>query len=272
MTPPTPTPLGLITGAAREGFIAPGAEDFYWQPIWHLQLFGLDISINRTVLLTFLGTAIVLGLFLIAFRKPKLVPRGIQNLMEAGVDFVRDQIILPVMGRDGLVYLPYFTTLFFFIFMLNAFEVIPGANFPPTSRFGIPLVLALISFVLFAYTGVKEQGVGHYVKGVLFPPGVPLPLYIILTPVELVSTFVVRPFSLAVRLMANMVAGHLLLTVLFLGTAYLLGGGVTIPFGILSGLVSVVMVGFEIFVAALQAFIFVMLTAVYIAGSKEAAH
>lgn len=267
MTPPTPTLLG-----AREGFHAPGAEAFYWPPVWELHLFGIDLSINRTILITFLGTAIVLSLFVAAFAKPKLVPRGIQNVMEAGVDFVKDQIILPVMGREGLVYLPYFTTLFFFIFMLNAFEVVPGINFPPTSRFGIPLVLALISFALFMQVGIKSQGFGHYIKGVLFPPGVPLPLYIILTPVELISTFVVRPFSLAVRLMANMVAGHLLLTVLFLGTAYLLEGGVTIPFGILSALVSVVMVGFEIFVAALQAFIFVMLTAVYIAGSKEAAH
>ena len=267
MTPPTPTLL-----AAREGFHAPGAEAFYWPSVIDIELFGVDLSINRTILIVFLGTFIVFTLFAIGFAKPKLVPRGLQNLLEAGVDFVREQIIMPVMGRDGLVYLPYFTTLFFFIFMLNAFEVVPGVNFPPTSRFGIPLMLALISFVMFLYVGVKHQGAGHYVKGVLFPPGVPWPLYVILTPVELISTFVVRPFSLAVRLMANMIAGHLLLTVLFLGTAYLLEGGVTAPLGVLTALVSVVMVGFEIFVAALQAFIFVMLTAVYIAGSKEAAH
>lgn len=265
MTPP-------ILLAAREGFHVPGTEAFYWPAVVDIHLFGVDLSLNRTVLTLFLGTLILSTLFLVAFRKPKLVPRGIQNVMEAGVLFVRDQIVVPAMGKSGLPYLPYLAALFFFIFGMNLFEVIPGVNFPPTSRFGIPLVLAVLSYVLFIHAGVKEQGAGHYFKGQLFPAGVPWPMYVLLTPIEVVSTFVVRPLSLAIRLMANMIAGHLLLTVFFLGTAYLYGRPLTFGFGIISMFMSAVLVGFEIFVAGLQAFIFTMLTAVYIQTSREAHH
>lgn len=261
-----------ISLAAREGFESPGAEAFYWQPVWHLELFGVDLSINRTILTVFVGTLILAAAFLIAFRRPSIRPRGLQNVMEFIISFVRDQIVMPAMGPKGVPYLPYLVTLFSFILVMNLFEVVPGVNFPPTSRFGIPLVLALISYVLFVHAGIRSQGAGHYFKDSLFPPGVPAPLYVLLTPIELVSTFVVRPLTLAIRLMANMIAGHLLLTVLFLGTAYLYGSPQTFGFGIIAMLAGAIMVGFEIFVAGLQAFIFTMLTAVYIAGSLEPAH
>lgn len=121
---------------------------------------------------------------------------------------------------------------------------------------------------MFIYVGIKHQGAGSYVKGVLFPPGVPLPPLCDPHPAGFISTFVVRPFSLAVRLMANMVAGQICFSPSSLSTAYLLDRPLTIGFGVLSAAISVVMVGFEIFVAALQAFIFVMLTVVYISGSS----
>lgn len=257
--------------AAREGFEAPGTESFYGRPVVEMHLLGVDVSINKAVLLVLIATAILLGLFTIAFSKPKLVPRGIQNLMEMGVDFVRNQIVLPAMGPKGLVFLPYLTTVFFFIFACNLCEVIPGVSFPPTSRFGLTLVLAIMSSLLFVGVGVKSQGLGYF-KNAIVPPGVPAPVLILLIPIELVSTFVVRPATLAIRLMANMIAGHLLLAVFFLGTAYLYGRPLTFGFGVISMFASVGLVGFEIFVAGLQAFIFAMLTAVYIAGSLEPAH
>jgi F-type H+-transporting ATPase subunit a len=265
MTPPT-----LL--AARAGFEAPGAEDFYWQPIWELHLFGVDLSINRTVLIIFLATALVVGLFLVAFRKPKLVPRGIQNVMESGVEFVREQVIVAAMGPSGMRYLPYLTALFFFVFACSVFEVVPLVNFPATSRFSIPLFLAMFSWVLFIVAGVRANGAGKYLKNTLFPPGIPWYILFLLTPIELFSTFIVRPATLAIRLTANMIAGHLMLTVLFLGTHYLLTRQLTFGFGLLSLGASSALVGFEIFVAGLQAFIFTMLTAVYIAGSVESDH
>lgn len=265
MTPPT-----LL--AAREGFVAPGVGSFYWPSIIELRLFGVDVSINRTALIVFLGTTLLIAFFVLGSRKAALVPRGLQNAMEYGIDFVRNQIVLPVMGQKGLAYLPYLTTLFFFIFALNLFEVIPGINFPPTSRIAIPLFLAFITYLMFIYAGVKAQGFGHYFREIMFPPGVPIPVLLILTPIEFFSTLIVRPLSLAIRLVANMIAGHLMLGVFFLGTAYLLDRQLTIGFGVLSLGMSVALVGFEIFVAGLQAFIFTILTAVYIAGSLEPAH
>jgi len=265
MTPPT-----LL--AAREGFEAPGAEAFYWQPWIELHVAGVDISINRTILTMIIMITLVGLLFVLGARKGRLVPTGAQNVVEYGVEFVRNQILLPVMGPKGLGYLPYLVTLFFFIFSLNLLEVIPGVNFPPTSRIAIPGFLAIITYILFVQAGMKHQGVGGYLKEVLFPPGVPWYMMILLTPIEFVSTLVVRPASLAIRLVANMIAGHLMLTVFFLGTAYLLDRDLTIGFGILAMLMSSALVGFEIFVAGLQAFIFTILTAVYIAGSLEPAH
>lgn len=266
MTPPS------LLAAAREGFHAPGAESFYWPPVIELSLFGLDVSINRTILTIFLGTLIASLIFLLGSRKGAMVPRGTQNLVESVVDFIRNQIVLPVMGPRGLSYLPYLTTLFVFIFAMNIFEVVPGIHFPPTSRIAIPLFLAVITYVLFVRAGMKTSGSLGYFKEVLFPPGVPKFMLIILVPIEFVSTLIVRPASLAIRLFANMMAGHLMLTVFFLGTAYLYGRPLTFGWGVLAMFTSAGLIGFEIFVALLQAFIFTILTAVYIAGSLEPAH
>jgi F-type H+-transporting ATPase subunit a len=258
--------------AAREGFHVPGAESFYGRPIWKLSIFGIDASINRTVVLMFGAVVVTALLFIFGFRKPKLVPKGLQNVMEYGVDFIRQQIVMPAMGPKGLPFLPYLSTLFFFIFFCNVVEVIPGLQFPANSRIALPLALAIMTWLIFIAVGIRSQGLGHYLKGSLVPPGVPGPILIILVPVEFLSTFIIRPLTLTIRLTANMIAGHLLLTVFFLGTAYLVDLPKTAAFGVASAVISVGFVGFEIFVAGLQAFIFTILTAVYIAGSMEAAH
>lgn len=257
--------------AAREGFEVPGAESFYNRALIHLSFFGLfDISINRTIVLLFGVTALTAILFLAAFARPKLVPTGLQNVMEFGVDFVRTQIIRPVMGNEGLPYLPYLTVLFFFIFFCNITGAIPGVNFPITSRLAIPLVLAIGTWFLFVVAGIRAQGLGHYLKSSVMPPGVPPLLYVILIPLEFFSTFILRPITLTIRLTANMIAGHMMLTVFFLGTAYLFGRQLTWGFGLGSALVGTAFVGFEMFVAGLQAFVFTILTAVYIKSSTEA--
>jgi F-type H+-transporting ATPase subunit a len=263
------TPMIL---AAREGFHVPGAESFYNRPLVHLSIFGVDASINRTVILLFVATALVGGLFLAAFRKPRLVPSGLQNVMEYGVDFVRNQVVLPTMGQQGMSYLPYLSVLFFFIFFCNIFGAIPGINFPITSRIAIPLVLAVGTWLIFIAAGIRAQGFGHYFKNSVMPPGVPPVLYIILIPIEFLSTFILRPATLTIRLTANMIAGHLLLVVFFLGTTYLFGRGLTFGFGFGSLIAGTMFIGFEMFVAGLQAFVFTILTAVYIKSSVEAAH
>ncbi len=228
--------------------------------------------VNRVGIYIFATAIIVVGLFLAAFSKPKLVPRGLQNALEAVVEFVRNGIALEVIGTEGLPWVPFLTTMFMFIFVGNIFEVIPGIQFPVNSRTAIPAFLAGLVWILFNVAGVRAQGLGPYLKSNLFPPGVPKALYILVTPIELVSTFILRPFTLTVRLAANMIAGHLILTIFFLGTAYLLAKPATIPFAVPAFLLSVLLLGFEILVSVLQAYIFTILTAVYISGAVHPEH
>ena len=259
--------------AQREGFHAPGIEIFEWPDIVHLEVGGVDLSINRVVLQMFLVGLLVWGLFFFAFRRPRLVPSGLQNVMETFVDFIRNQIVLEVIGRDGLRYMPYLTTLFVFVLFGNLLGVIPPILFPLNGRAALPAIMAICSLLLFIAVGISQQGFGHYFKNALFPPGIPWPIYVLLTPIEFISTFVVRPVTLAIRLLANMIAGHLILSVFFVATGYMLTSmNISMLFGVGSLIFSVALIAFELFVAGLQAYVFTILSAVYIAGALEPEH
>jgi F-type H+-transporting ATPase subunit a len=165
---------------------------------------------------------------------------------------------------------PLLVTVFFFVFVCNVFEVIPGIQMPVNARMAIPAFLAIIVWVLFNFIGIKSQGFFGYFKSMLFPPGVPKFLLPLVALIELVSTVFVRPFSLAVRLFANMLAGHLLLVSFAVLTQALFAAtivGFVVPFALL-----VALTGFEVLVAGLQSFIFVILTAVYIGGAMHPEH
>jgi F-type H+-transporting ATPase subunit a len=231
-----------------------------------------EYCVNRVSLLMILAALIVVALFVAALRKPKLVPRGLQNIIESVVEFVRKGIVLEVMGPEGLPFLPFLTSMFSFLVIANIFGITPFLNFPATSRIAIPLFLAVLVWVIFNVVGIVKQGTGAYFKSVLFPPGVPKAMYILVTPIELVSVFIIRPFSLAVRLFGNMFAGHLILTIFALGTVYLMLKPATIAFAPFSFGLMVGLTAFEILVAALQAYIFTILTAVYIAGAMHPEH
>ncbi len=259
-----------ILAATRPGFKPPGIDDFEWPCVW--KVFGTNACINKVVILYFVAAAAVFLLFFLAFRRPQMVPRGLQNFMEVAVDFVRDQIIIEVIGPAGLRFLPYLSTLFVFVFMANVLGIIPFIQFPATGRMAIPAALAILTWALFIVVGIRTQGLGHYFRNTLFPPGVPAPIYLLITPIEFVSVFLVRPLTLSIRLLANMIAGHLLLAIFFAGAAYLLVQATTAVFGVLSFLLGLALTGFELFVALLQAYIFTILTAVYLAGSLEPAH
>lgn len=229
-------------------------------------------ALNKVGLIYLIAAALTLMLFLIGGSRKQLVPHGIQNVAEVGIDFVREQIIMQTMGTDGLVFLPYLTALFFFIFFSNITEIIPGVQFPANARFGVPLTLALLTWLIYNVVGVIKQGPLHYLKNSTIPPGVPkliLPLVVL---IEIVSTFVVRPFSLMVRLFANMLAGHLILVTFAALTAGLWAFKITFVIAPFSFLLLVAMTGFEILVSFLQAFIFTILTAVYIGSSLHPDH
>src|SRR5918999_3619057 len=144
--------------AQREGFHAPGIEIFEWPDIVHLEVAGVDLSINRVVLQMFLIALLTWGLFFFAFRSPKLVPSGLQNVMESIVDFIRGQIVLEVIGREGLRFLPYLVTLFVFVFLGNLGGIIPPILFPLNGRMALPAVMAICSLLLFISVGVAPPG------------------------------------------------------------------------------------------------------------------
>lgn len=232
---------------------------------------GQWYEFNKIALISIISFVVPALLFFLAGRNAKLVPSGFQNLMETGVDFVEKQIIEPAIGRDGMRYLPMLISMMFFIWVGNLFEILPTANMPSNARMANPLILALVALVMFVGVGLKHHGLG-YLKEVLFPPGVPKALYILVTPIELLSTFLIRPFSLAVRLFANLLAGHILLVTFavltiatFSLTPLLAVSALTFPLLIAFFL-------FEFMVAFLQAFIFALLTAVYIGSSLHPAH
>ncbi|MGZ4714215.1 MAG: F0F1 ATP synthase subunit A [Acidimicrobiia bacterium] len=226
-------------------------------------------AINKTSLLILVSSALILILFIGGSRKMKLVPGGLQNVVEMTYQFVDNGITRDVIGNDATRFTPFLGSLFLFVLFLNIWEVIPGIQFPPTSRFAIPLFLALMVYVMYWYLGFRHNGI-KYLTGHLFPAGVPKALYLLVTPIEFVQIAVVRPFSLAVRLLANMMAGHILLTALALLTAYSLTNAPIIAIG--PFLLNVGVTAFELLVGFLQAYIFTLLTAVYIADSLHPEH
>lgn len=228
---------------------------------------GTFYMFNKIALINVLAVLIPLTLFLLS--KKQLVPSGLQNITEGIVGFVDNQIIDATLGPSGRKYLPFLLSLFLFIFLGNIFEIIPTFQMPANARIANPLVLALIVWAVYISVGIKHNGI-NYFKASLFPSGVPWYMYIIVAPIEFISTFILRPFSLTIRLFANMLAGHILLVTfgvlsIALAEAFFLAS--ILPFSVL-----VLLTGFEGMVAFLQAFIFTLLTAVYIDSSIHVEH
>jgi F-type H+-transporting ATPase subunit a len=234
-------------------------------------------GINKVVIISILSAVIGTVLFLVAASKDaRKAPKGSRNLAEIIVEFIEKNIIMETMGKSGMGWTPFLLTMFIFIYLCNLPGIIPFIQMPATARMGVPAFMALLVWVVFNATGIKHQGLFGYFKNVLFPPGVPKALYVLVTPIELISTLVVRPFSLAVRLFANMLAGHLLLVIFALLTQALIQAETQrfflIPIGILPFGLLIFLTAFEILVAFLQAYIFTVLTAVYIGGAAHPEH
>ena len=230
---------------------------------------------NKIAMVAIMAVVISTVIFLLATRRPTTeAPRGTRNFAEVIVEFIENGVVMQTMGREGLPWTPFLLTMFLFIYLCNVPGIIPFFQMPATARMAVPMFLALLVWVVFNATGVKHQGPVGYMKSVLFPPGVPKALYILVTPIEIISTFLVRPFSLAVRLYANMLAGHILLVTFALLSEALFQAKdrILIPVGILPFIMLVFLTSFEVLVAFLQAYIFAMLTAVYIGGAAHPEH
>ncbi len=234
-----------------------------------------NFDFTRTILLMFLAAIIVVALLYFGLRKQRLVPSRFEVMIESLVEFVRDGIAKDIIGPEGTKYVPYLLALFLFILVGNLFEVTPLINFPITSRMAIPAFLALLTYAIFVVVGFTKNGF-KYLFDTIWPSHVPIGLRWLVGVIELVSIFALRPITLAVRLFANMVAGHLMLTVLLGSGVIFIGSvgeiGVRAVIGIPWFAFGVAIFVFEIVVAILQAYIFTLLSAVYIQSSVHFEH
>jgi len=265
--------LPFAASAARDGgFQAPSIADFFPPAV----LFeGTLFELNRLQLVRIVAALVLVAVFALAARRAKLVPGRFQGVIELILDFVRVNVAEEILGKvKARKYVPLLTTIFCAILFFNLTSVIPLFNIAGTSLIGLPLVLAAWVFVMYLGAGIKAHGLGGFLKNNLFPPGVPSFMYVLLTPIEFLTVFVLRPATLAIRLMANMVAGHLMLVLTFSATQYFLfeAAPAMKAFGALTFVSGFALTLFEVFVAALQAYIFVVLTAVYLSLSIEEEH
>jgi F-type H+-transporting ATPase subunit a len=211
-------------------------------------------------------------LIFILGNKKQMVPTGAQNLAEMSVEFVEEQIVLPTIGTKGLKYTPLLLSLFFFIFFCNIFEIIPVIQMPATARIALPMFLALLAYVVYHGSGFKEHGPLGYFKAALVPPGVPLPLLFLVVPIEFISKFLVQPFSHTVRLFANLLAGHILLVTFAVLSSALVTAKWYAIFLPLPVVAVIFFTAFELLVSFLQAYVFALLTGVYIGAAISHDH
>jgi F-type H+-transporting ATPase subunit a len=255
---------GQTSVLAADTPFPPTVEDFYLPSIapWG----GDSPWFTKITLMLWLTVAIVILFFLIANRKPQLVPTKRQWIAESIYGFVRNNIAVEMLGKDGVRFAPYLATLFCYIFVMNMWGIIPFFQLSPNSHIAFPAVLAVLSYVIFIYLGFKKHGPGYLKHSLILPA--PWFIQPILIPIEFFSTFVVRPFSLAVRLFANMFAGHMLLLVFTLGGfAMINANGLLAPISVLSWVMTIALTFLDFAVIALQAYVFTVLTATYFQGS-----
>ena len=255
----------LIATASTDdgGFDPPSIWEFFPDAV----LFeGTWFALTRINLIQILASVVLIVVFLIGTRRMKIVPGRFQSVVEMGLDFVRVNIAHDLLGRkDGDRFLPILTTFFFLILFMNITGIIPLLNIAGTSVIAMPLLLAIVAYVTFIYAGIRKSP-GNFFKNSLMPSGVPWPLYIIIIPLEFLSTFIIRPVTLTLRLLMNMIVGHLMLILFFSATQFFIFslGGFWSLFGVGTLAFGFAFTLFEILVAFLQAYVFTILTAVYI--------
>jgi F-type H+-transporting ATPase subunit a len=249
------------------GFPAPTLDNFNFAPIFSIGGFHF----TKPMLLAFISSGVVCVFFYYAFRRPKLVPRGTQNVGEVGYLFVRDQIARPMIGKNADRFVPFLVSLFFFIWVMNLMAIIPIAEFPATSKIAFPVSLVAMVYITYWYVAIRQQGFFGFMKNVI-PTGVPVLVLGLLIPVEWLRVLIVQPFTLAVRLFANNFAGHMLLLTFTAATWYLASASFGLVFAAGSAVMVAVLTAFEMLIQALQAYIFTILTAQYIGESYSAGH
>ena len=246
-----------------------------WNPI-HIGRFALDISPTRHVVMLWIAATLCIVSTLLALRahnrrtREGKAPSGFGNGLEALVLYLRNEVILPNVGPHGNGYVPYLLTLFFFILFANLLGLVPYGS-TATGNISVTATLAIVTFFVIEIAGIKAQGKG-YINTIIFWPhdmslGMKLFISPILTPIEIVGKLT-KPFALAIRLFANMTAGHVVLLAL-ISLIFTFGSWLLVPIPIL---MAIGISFLELFVAFLQAFIFTLLSTVFIGLIREGAH
>ncbi len=273
--------LNAVTILAEgEGFTPPGPGDFNLPPVVGGGTFTFGgeemyLGVTKPMLQLVLAAVLVFGFFYLASRKREMVPGKLQYLGEEAYGFVRNSMGRDIIGsQDFMRFVPYLFALFFFILINNVFATMPMFQFPTLSRAGMVYGLAAMSWVVYNAVGIKKHGFLGYLKLMSVPSGVGGPILALLIPLEFLSNILVRPVTLALRLFANMLAGHLLLILFALGGEYLLlEASVAIkPVGLLAWALFVAIAFLELLVQFLQAYVFTLLNAMYISGSLADEH
>jgi F-type H+-transporting ATPase subunit a len=261
--------LGSLATADGGGFQTPSADEFY-QPL----LFDGPWAITRPAVILLLSVGLIAWWLIASTRQAAIVPGKRQWVTEGAYGFIRNGVARDIIGsKDFLRFVPLLFSMFMLILVNNLFGVTPFIQFPTMSRIGLPVALTLVVYVTYHYIGIKRVGLRAYFKN-LVPPGLPSwirpPIFVL----EVITFFITRPLTLALRLFGNMFAGHLLLLLFITGGEYLvLNGGFGLKIaGVASFGMAFVLTIFEMLIEFLQAYIFTLLAAMYIAGSLSDEH
>ena len=257
----------IAPAAGGDGFEPPSLSDFFPDTFLFV---GTPFAINRIMMVRLIMTAALVVFFGVGAARAKVVPGRFQNMCEMLLDFARVNIAEEIIGeRRARPYVPIITTIFLGVLFLNISGIIPGLNIAATSVVGMPIVFAAVSYITFFYAGIKNHGAGGFLRGSVLPRGVPKALWVLIIPIEFLSNLIMRPVTLTIRLLANMVSGHFLLALCYAATSALFvhAVGALKGLGVVTFGVALAFVLFEIFVAVLQAYIFALLSAVYIESS-----
>jgi len=270
--------MHLVTA---EEFSPPGPGDFNLPPIGPSGTFEflgqtMYAGVTKPMLQLLISALLIFVFFRLASAKRAMVPGKLQYAGETSYGFVRNTIGRDIIGsHDFQRFVPYLFTLFFFILLNNVFATIPFFEFPTFSRAGMTYALAALSWVIYNTVGIQRHGFVGYLKHQCVPTGIRGPMLALLVPLEFMSNIIVRPITLALRLFANMLAGHLLLILFALGGEYLLLHASEVwirPVGILAWLLFIAIAFLELLVQFLQAYVFVLLNAMYISGAIAEEH
>lgn len=231
------------------------------QPMWQgLKIAGLQLAVTKHVLMLWVGAGLLLLTVPFLARAWVPVPSGPRNFLEAFVVFIRDEVVLPNTGEAGRPYLPYFLSLFFFILVVNLLGMVPGSA-TATGNISVTAALALCTLALINVAGIRKYGFVHHMQNFI-PHGLPLWLVPLMLPLEFIG-LLTRSFALSIRLFANMIAGHVVILA-FLALIFLFGSVFIAPASVAA---AVGLSLLEVFVAFLQAYIFTLLSSIFVGAS-----